>query len=104
MGKLYDVVATIGSYEKAGEKKYINRNVGSVIETQHGMALKLDACFSPAGCQVAEDGSVWLKLFEPKENRAPDAAQQAYNKGAAKPQTQQQPAVFDDSFDDSIPF
>ena len=99
MAKRYDVVATTGSYVKDGQKKYLNKNVGSVIETEHGLSIKLDASFNPAALQKTDDGYVWLKLFEPKENRAPDAAQQAYQKGM-----QQQPQAGFDSFDDNIPF
>lgn len=66
MSKKYDVVATVGRYEKDGQTKYITRNVGSVIQTQKGFRLALDASFNPAGCKVEEDGKVWLALFEPK--------------------------------------
>lgn len=101
MGKKFDIVATIGTYEKQGKKQYINRNVGSVIETQHGLSIKLDACFNPAALPITEDGQVWLKLFEPREHiekmqkdlgAAPQPAQQA-----------QAPSSFD-NFDDDIPF
>lgn len=68
MSKTYDVVATIGTYEKDGEKKYVTRNVGAIIETAKGPRLKLDSCFNPAGCQRSEDGGVWLALFEPKQD------------------------------------
>lgn len=67
MSKKYDVVATIGKYEKNGETKYINRNVGAVIETQKGLSLKLEQSFNPAGCAAGDDGKIWLKLFEPRE-------------------------------------
>lgn len=105
MGKKYDVVATIGTYMAGNEKKYISRNVGSVIETQHGLSITLDACFNPAGCQITEDGKIWLKLFEPREK---DAAQQAYNQAVAPQRTAKQsapqaPAGFND-FDDDINF
>lgn len=66
MSKKYDVVATVGRYEKDGQTKYITRNVGSVIQTQKGFRLAMDASFNPAGCKVEEDGKVWLALFEPK--------------------------------------
>lgn len=69
MSKTYDVVATIGTYEKNGEKKYVTRNVGAIIETTKGPRLKLDASFNPAGCQRSEDGAVWLALFEPREDQ-----------------------------------
>lgn len=64
--KKYDVVATVGTYEKNGEKKYLTRNVGSIIQTQKGFRLALEASFNPAGCKVEEDGKVWLALFEPR--------------------------------------
>ena len=66
----YDVVATVGTYEKDGQKKYISRNVGQIIETKNGPKLLLDASFNPAGClQKSEDGKVWLALFEPKPKK-----------------------------------
>ena len=68
MSKLYDVVATVGKYTKNGDSKptYLSKNVGSVIETKHGLRLKLGAWFNPAGCERDEDGSIWLALFPPK--------------------------------------
>lgn len=95
MSKKYDVVATTGTYEKNGEKKYVTRNVGAVISTQHGFRLKLDASFNPAGCVRTEDGCVWLALFEPKERAAP----------AQQPQQQSAPSGGGYSeFDPDIPF
>lgn len=99
MSKKYDVVATIGHYMAGNEKKYISRNVGAVIETQHGLSITLDACFNPAGCPVSDDGKIWLKLFEPRDK---DAAQQAYNKGANQQKPQQPHGGFN-NFDDEIP-
>ena len=90
MSKRYDVVATIGTYQKDGETKYVNRNVGAVIQTQKGFRLKLDATFNPAGLQRSDDGGVWLALFEPK----PREQQQAPRQPA--------PAAQDD-FDSDIP-
>ena len=81
----FDVVATVGSYEKDGQKKYLNRKVGAVIETQHGPRLKLDAHFNPAGCPKGDDGGVWLALFEPRDEQKQE------------PQSQGEP-------NDSIPF
>lgn len=66
----YDVVATVGTYEKDGQKKYISQNVGRIIQTQKGPRLKLAAWFNPAGCERDADGSVWLALFEPKKKSA----------------------------------
>ena len=84
MAKIHDVVATIGKYEKDGQTKYVNRNVGSIIETQHGMRLKLDASFNPAGCPRDDDGSVWLALFDPKPRENKQSGQH-----------QQQPSGYD---------
>ncbi|WP_225610413.1 hypothetical protein [Pseudomonas sp. PDM23] len=94
MSVKYDVVATVGQYEKDGQTKYLNRKVGVIVSTQKGFRLKLDACFNPAGCQQrSDDGGVWLALFEPKED----------NKPAPQQQRQQQPPREDvDSSD--VPF
>jgi len=72
----YDIVATIGSYEKDGQKKYVTRQVGKVVVTKDGHTkLKLDASFNPAGCVRGEDGMVWLATFEPKaKGDAPKAS------------------------------
>ncbi len=91
MSVKYDVVATVGQYEKDGQVKYLNRKVGVIVSTQKGYRLKLDACFNPAGCpQRSDDGAVWLALFEPKEKEQQQSA------------TRQ--AQANDSFDDDIPF
>ena len=101
MSKRYDVVATIGQYEKDGQTKYVTRNVGAVIQTQKGFRLKLDASFNPAGCQRSEDGGVWLALFEPRDDQ-----QQGQPQQRQQPQRSQQAAPQDDhtGFDDIIPF
>lgn len=89
----YDVVATTGSYEKDGQTKYLSKNVGTVIETQKGLRLKLDASFNPAGLQATQDGSVWLALFEPKpRDGQTEHAQQKAN-------AYQKDAPFDDDFE-----
>ena len=68
MSKKYDVVANIGKYQDSnGKDQYINRNVGSIIQTKQGYhKLVLDACFNPAALQKDDNGRVWLNLFEPK--------------------------------------
>src|SRR3546814_11213461 len=71
----YDVVATVGKYEKNGETKYISRKVGAVIQTDKGFRMKMDAFFNPAGCKVDEDDSIWLALFEPPDSDAQKKAQ-----------------------------
>lgn len=101
MSKKFDVVATIGSYMAGNEKKYITRNVGAVVETQHGLSITLDACFNPAGCQVSEDGKVWLKLFEPRDK---DAAQKAYDKGVKQHQRPNHQNNNFNNFDDDLQF
>lgn len=68
----YDVVATIGTYEKDGQKKYLTDNVGRIITTKDGHPkLLLKKTFNPAALQASEDGMVWLALFEPRDKSAP---------------------------------
>ena len=93
----YDVVATVGKYEKNGETKYISRKVGAVIQTDKGFRMKMDAFFNPAGCKVDEDGSIWLALFEPRDD------QQQTQQAPRQTQRSQQAAPPDD-FDQEIPF
>lgn len=99
MGKRYDLVATVGTYVKDGQTKYLTKNVGEVIETKNGLSIKMDATFNPAGCKITEDGKIWLKLFEPKEHV--NKMQQSL--GAAPKAA---PAMDDDfgDMDQSIPF
>jgi single-strand DNA-binding protein len=98
MSKRYDVVATIGQYEKDGQTKYVTRNVGAVIQTSKGFRLKLDASFNPAGCPRSDDGGVWLALFEPRDDQ-----QQPQQQAPRQAQRSQQAAPPDD-FDSEIPF
>lgn len=98
MSKKYDVVATTGTYQKDGETKYINRNVGAVIQTKHGFRLALDASFNPAGCPKTDDGKVYLALFEPRDS---DQSQQSGGQPAQGGGSFDGPA---DDFDDDIPF
>lgn len=105
MSRKYDVVATIGTYQKDGETKYVTRNVGSVIETKHGLRLAMDASFNPAGCQKSEDGKVWLALFEPKPQDGQQPQQRAAQTPGQRARQDQAPAqapAFDD-FDDELP-
>lgn len=99
MAKLkYDVVATVGKYEKNGETKYISRKVGAVIQTDKGFRMKMDAFFNPAGCKVDEDGSIWLALFEPRDDQ---------QQGQPQQQQRQQPArqaAQPDPYDQDVPF
>ncbi|MCT5734008.1 hypothetical protein ACM7N4_24145 [Pseudomonas aeruginosa] len=90
MSAKYDVVATVGQYEKDGQTKYLSRKVGVIVNTKNGFRLKLDACFNPAGCPRTDDGGVWLALFEPKEKEQQLSAPRQ--------------AQANDSFDEDIPF
>lgn len=98
MSKRYDVVATIGQYEKDGQTKYVTRNVGAVIQTSKGFRLKLDASFNPAGCPRSDDGGVWLALFEPRDD------QQQGQQQAPRQAQRSQPAPLPDDFSDDVPF
>jgi len=89
-----DLVATIGTYEKDGQKKYLSRKVGTMIETKNGPRMKLDASFNPAGCPRDEDGSIWIAIFDQKPRDARPA-------GQAAAQDFQAPS---DDFNDDIPF
>lgn len=93
MAKLFDVVATTGTYtdRQTGETKYLTRNVGSIIETKNGKAMVLDATFNPAGCKATEDGKVWLTLFEPREK-------------SDRPVPSQQQSSGGDPYSEDIPF
>ena len=95
----YDVVATVGKYEKNGETKYISRKVGAVIQTDKGFRMKMDAFFNPAGCKVDEDGSIWLALFEPREDQQQGQPQQQRQ---GQPQRSQQAAP--PAYEDDVPF
>lgn len=93
-----DIVATIGTYQKDGETKYVSRKVGVLLETSKGPRIKLDASFNPAGCQRGDDGGVWLAIFDQRENNG-----QSTQPRQQSPARQEAPAS--DGFDDdSIPF
>lgn len=95
MAKLYDVVATTGTYQKDGQTKYLNKNIGSVLETKNGLSIKIDRSFNLAALEGTEDGYAWLKLFEHK----PQVGQQQPH----RPQQPQQAAPSQDD-EDPIPF
>lgn len=100
MAKLkYDVVATVGQYEKDGQTKYISRKVGAVIQTDKGFRMKMDAFFNPAGCRIEADGSIWLAFFEPRDDK--QQSQQQATRNASAPQQAQ---TRGDDFSDDIPF
>ncbi|MBA1234746.1 hypothetical protein [Stutzerimonas nitrititolerans] len=94
----YDVVATVGKYEKNGETKYISRKVGAVIQTDKGFRMKMDAFFNPAGCKVDEDGSIWLALFEPRDDQQQGQPQQQQRQQPARQAAQPDPYDQDVTF------
>ena len=104
--KKYDVVATIGKYEKDGQTKFVNRNVGAIIQTDKGFRLALDATFNPAGCYKDDNGRVWLALFELREDQQPSQQLAPASPQQNRPQQNQQaaPPQSNDWDDDSPPF
>jgi hypothetical protein len=69
MQKKYDVVATVGSYQKNGETKNKYKNVGGLFEKDGNQFLLLDKTFNLAG-MPGDKESVLLSLFTPKEDSA----------------------------------
>ncbi|HET8685650.1 MAG TPA: hypothetical protein VFM18_03165 [Methanosarcina sp.] len=62
MKKIYDVVATVGEYKnKNGETKKRYMTIGSVIEGDKGLSIKIESV--PLGW------SGWAGLYEPKEQQ-----------------------------------
>ena len=104
MSKKYDVVATIGTYEKDGQTMYVTRNVSAIISTSKGFRMKIDASFNPAGCMKSDDGGVWLALFEPKDQRQNEVNQtNAHNRQARQGHQQNSHGASYDP-DDGTPF
>ena len=103
-----NLVATIGKYEKDGKVNYVSRTVGTLIETDKGLRIKLDASFNPAGCIKGEDGGVWLAAFDPKprEQQATPSAARAQPKHtpSARDDSHFDDALANDFIDDDIPF
>lgn len=94
MGKLYEVTAVTGTYEKDGETKKRYMNIGSVIETKNGLSLKLEAV------PVGWDG--WAYLNEPQQREQQKPAARTPNRpGAAAERGHGTQAT---SFDDADPF
>lgn len=80
MTKRYDLVATIGSYEKDGETKYLSDNAGTLIVMDDGkMFIKMKPSFNPAGCNRDKEGKVSLAVFEqkPKDSKAGNSYDEA---------------------------
>lgn len=101
MSTAKDIVATIGTYQRNGETKYVTRKVGALIDTSKGLRIKLDASFNPAGCKRDEDGGVWLAIFDQRERDDVRGNQD----GGQRTQRQTQPEPVADDFEgDGIPF
>lgn len=67
--KLYDVVASVGSYtDRQGNEKRRYENVGVMMEGEKGPYLMLKRTFNLAGVPTDRD-TVLLSLFEPKEEQ-----------------------------------
>lgn len=59
--KIYDAVATVGTYQKDGKEKKRYLTVGAVFKHDDGgMSMKLEAL------PVSKDWSGWLSFYEPK--------------------------------------
>lgn len=69
MLKKYDIVATVGTYQKGGETKSRFKNVGAMMEKDGNQFLLLDRIFNPAGLPNPDNrDTVLLSLYKPKEN------------------------------------
>ena len=69
MAKVYDVIATVGEYtNKQGETKKRYLNIGSVIESDKGMSIKIESI--PVGW------TGWAGLYVPKEKEQAAPAKQ----------------------------
>ncbi len=77
--KKYDIVATVGTYQKNGETKGRFKNVGAIMEKDGRLFILLDRIFNPAGLPNQDNrDSVLLSLFEPKDKDSD------YNQGLQK--------------------
>ena len=68
MIKKYDIVATVGTYQKNGEIKNRFKNVGVVMEKDGKPFILLDRIFNPAGLPNPQSkDTILLSLYEPKD-------------------------------------
>ena len=95
MARKYDLAVPVDRYTKDGQEKTKWLNIGAVIETQNGLAMKLESIpvevIDKNGTKIPFNG--WVNLFEVREQGRQTPAQ--------KPQVSV-PAP-NDGFDD-IPF
>lgn len=97
MIKKYDIVATVGTYQKNGETKNKFKNVGVVMEKDGKPFILLDRTFNH-GALPNPDGrdTVLLSLYEAKEKDSD------YNQGLKHSESKGNAYVND--LDDSIDF
>jgi single-strand DNA-binding protein len=87
----YEVVATVGTYQKDGEEKKRYQRIGTVFQGDKGLSLKLDCI------PVGQEWTGWASLFEPKQEGRDRTAADAYRKPAPS-------APAHDTDGDEIPF
>jgi hypothetical protein len=93
MKKIYDVVVTTGEYQnKQGETKKTYLTIGSVLEGDKGLSMKLEAV--PVGWNG------WATFYVPKERVQGDNQSSTKSK-ADVPKAS---GAFDDFPDKNIPF
>lgn len=76
MIKKYDIVATVGTYQKDGETKKEFRKVGVLMEKDGKPFILLERIFNPAGMPADGKRNVLLSLYEPKEENSHNNQQQ----------------------------
>lgn len=102
MKKVYDIVAAVGSYEdRDGNEKKRYQNVGSVFKGDKGPFIVFKRWFNPAAVESKPgDDSIFLSLFEPKEDDKPAARPSRDEEPRRAAQSRRQATVEDDD----IPF
>ncbi len=95
MIKKYDIVATVGTYQKNGETKSRFKNVGVMMEKDGKPFLLLERTFNLAGLPNPHGkDTVLLSLYEPKDKGSD------YNQGLQ----QSAPIGNNHDLNDEIPF
>jgi len=90
MGKIYDLVVKVGEYQKDGQAKAKNKNIGIVMQNDKGMYIIMDRTFNPAGVPNPDNKeSLFISMYEAKS----DAAKHTVDKGNA----------YQEDLDDEIP-
>jgi hypothetical protein len=93
--KKYDLVVKVGEYQKDGQTKARNKNIGVVMENDKGMYIIMDRTFNPAGVPNPDNKeSVFVSMYEAKPN-------DGYQKHNEDKSNGYQPQ---EDLDDSMPF